>query len=438
MRKITYYSIKTLSGNLVLSVFTLIMLFSSVSAQEKGAFSIQVPIGGFFTGKYNFELSNGIKSEETIKTSGFNLFGSGPSEVSFSKSNISALNYGAVTYFITDNIDLGIALHYDKKEFDTNQNDTSTITNLNYGLVGRYTLGTGLAVGNSELRPYLRTAALYTQMNQEFSEEVTPGVLYDHRFRGYTIIPEIGVKYMFNDFVGLNLGGQYVYSSTSADNAIDGTETFDIDQEMAAIAATLKLEAVLFNPNGRTYKKKKRAEEEVEEIVAEEEVPEETPELEEGLLKKDTDKDGIIDQLDVCPLVPGTLKNDGCPSNISNETKKDLNEISRNTGSIYFPTNSAKIDVVNGIIVDGIAELIESNENLKFIVRGHTDNVGNDTFNQQLSERRAKSVMEYLIKNGISRDRLSAQGLGETDPVSENDTEKGRARNRRVEVLLLK
>jgi outer membrane protein OmpA-like peptidoglycan-associated protein len=71
-------------------------------------------------------------------------------------------------------------------------------------------------------------------------------------------------------------------------------------------------------------------------------------------------------------------------------------------------------------------------------VQGHTDNVGGTSYNEKLSSRRAKSVMNYLIKEGIDRGRLTSNGFGESMPIDNNNTEEGRARNRRVEFILQK
>ncbi len=70
------------------------------------------------------------------------------------------------------------------------------------------------------------------------------------------------------------------------------------------------------------------------------------------------------------------------------------------------------------------------------LIVGHTDQVGPASYNQGLSERRASAAANYVISQGVSRDRLSTRGMGETDPVATNDTELGRQRNRRVEVAI--
>ena len=70
------------------------------------------------------------------------------------------------------------------------------------------------------------------------------------------------------------------------------------------------------------------------------------------------------------------------------------------------------------------------------LIVGHTDSVGTDSYNLALSERRAQSAASYLASNGVDRSRVRARGLGETEPVSPNDSEAGRSRNRRVEVAI--
>lgn len=70
-------------------------------------------------------------------------------------------------------------------------------------------------------------------------------------------------------------------------------------------------------------------------------------------------------------------------------------------------------------------------------IGGHTDNVGSDTFNQQLSEQRARAVKNWLVAHGIVANRLSVRGYGKTRPVASNETEEGRRTNRRVEIKIL-
>jgi outer membrane protein OmpA-like peptidoglycan-associated protein len=81
---------------------------------------------------------------------------------------------------------------------------------------------------------------------------------------------------------------------------------------------------------------------------------------------------------------------------------------------------------------------MEKYPKLEIEVSGHTDNIGGDEYNKSLSLRRAKSVVNYLVKNGISSNRLVAKGYGFDKPISTNDTDEGRKKNRRSEITIIK
>ena len=82
-------------------------------------------------------------------------------------------------------------------------------------------------------------------------------------------------------------------------------------------------------------------------------------------------------------------------------------------------------------------DLMKINQSMVIEVGGHTDNVGNDDYNMKLSHNRAKSVREYLVKSGITAERIQAKGYGELNPIATNDTDKGRQANRRTEFIIL-
>lgn len=102
---------------------------------------------------------------------------------------------------------------------------------------------------------------------------------------------------------------------------------------------------------------------------------------------------------------------------------------------INFGTGTSELDAEAEVIIDQIAELMEANPDLHIRIDGHTDNVGDDAANKKLSYERAKTVMRQIIRKGISPSRLSAKGWGEEKPIASNDTEKGRRKNRRVELV---
>jgi outer membrane protein OmpA-like peptidoglycan-associated protein len=83
-----------------------------------------------------------------------------------------------------------------------------------------------------------------------------------------------------------------------------------------------------------------------------------------------------------------------------------------------------------------ISGILLAHPGLALQIEGHTDSVGNDEFNQQLSERRANSVRDFLAEQGVPASSMTARGLGKTQPVASNDTPDGRQRNRRVELVV--
>ena len=106
------------------------------------------------------------------------------------------------------------------------------------------------------------------------------------------------------------------------------------------------------------------------------------------------------------------------------------------TSGIYFNTNSAIVKKESFGIIKSIADLLQSDKAIKLNIVGHTDATGDDDFNQNLSIERAEAVKNILVTQFvIDETRLQYSGKGETEPVDENDTEKGRANNRRVEFI---
>jgi OOP family OmpA-OmpF porin len=102
-----------------------------------------------------------------------------------------------------------------------------------------------------------------------------------------------------------------------------------------------------------------------------------------------------------------------------------------------FAFNSAELTSETRGILDEQVAILEKESDIKVKIEGHTDNIGPEEYNQGLSERRAKAVEQYLISKGISADRLETMGYGQSNPVAPNDTEEGRAINRRVELNVL-
>lgn len=105
---------------------------------------------------------------------------------------------------------------------------------------------------------------------------------------------------------------------------------------------------------------------------------------------------------------------------------------------LFFDTDSAKLNKPAKESLEKIAQLLKTTDSKHVRVRGHTDSTGDETYNQQLSEKRAERVAEFLIDSAeLNPDGISYDGKGARDPVAENSTAEGRARNRRVEIILL-
>ena len=104
----------------------------------------------------------------------------------------------------------------------------------------------------------------------------------------------------------------------------------------------------------------------------------------------------------------------------------------------YFQSNSAWVSSAGRAVLSTLAQKINSDDAYHAVIHGHTDNVGDPAANKRLAAKRANAVIKYLIEQGVDEKRLVIIAQGEDNPVAENDTEEGRGKNRRVEVLLLK
>ncbi len=116
---------------------------------------------------------------------------------------------------------------------------------------------------------------------------------------------------------------------------------------------------------------------------------------------------------------------------------KSLDEVGRVIlYGIYFDYDKATIRPDSEETLNRVLKAIEARPNVKLVIEGHTDAQGSDAYNQMLSDKRARSVMNWLVSHGIASEQLSAKGFGESRPVADNSKPDGRALNRRVEIAL--
>ncbi len=144
----------------------------------------------------------------------------------------------------------------------------------------------------------------------------------------------------------------------------------------------------------------------------------------------DSDKDGVADARDQCPNTLGgtPVDSNGCPPVVPS--------VIGVLEGVTFHTNSDRLTRDAERVLDGVAAELNRHPQVRVIVVGHTDDVGNDAANMALSLRRAQAVSRYLAGRGVAPSRMKYAGKGEEAPIASNATAAGRALNRRVELLI--
>ena len=142
----------------------------------------------------------------------------------------------------------------------------------------------------------------------------------------------------------------------------------------------------------------------------------------------DSDMDGVVDSKDSCA---GTARGDKVDSKGCKLEEKIVLK------GVNFETGSDALTAGSSSTLDDVAATLKRYSDMKVEVAGYTDNRGPVSFNQALSQKRAQSVVNYLVSQGVSEANLVAKGYGPSDPVASNDTAAGRAANRRVELHIV-
>ncbi|MGE8294805.1 MAG: OmpA family protein [Pseudomonas sp.] len=160
----------------------------------------------------------------------------------------------------------------------------------------------------------------------------------------------------------------------------------------------------------------------------------------------DEDGDGVFDRRDRCPGTPAgtSVGHNGCPlpqypASVATEPVMETpvqNEVIvlSDLGNVLFAFDSADLTADAQRLLADVSTRLTGASLVAVKVVGHTDSVGSDAYNQGLSERRARSVADFLIAQGVPADKLSTEGRGESQPVADNGSDTGRAQNRRVEL----
>ena len=145
----------------------------------------------------------------------------------------------------------------------------------------------------------------------------------------------------------------------------------------------------------------------------------------------DSDQDGVPDYRDLCPGTPLGVQVDenGCA-----QYQEPIKQVL--AGDVTFAFDKFDLTPQAKTNLDGLVEQIDLAVLESISVVGHTDSVGTEQYNHSLSEKRAAAVAQYLISRGIPSDRIGSVGKGELEPIEDNTTKIGRARNRRVEITI--
>jgi OOP family OmpA-OmpF porin len=152
----------------------------------------------------------------------------------------------------------------------------------------------------------------------------------------------------------------------------------------------------------------------------------------------DSDGDGIIDKNDDCPLVKeiynGYKDQDGCPDELPQEVKwKEGTPIE----GIFFEFNKDKIQKKSIKTLDAAVAVLKQFDDIRIEISGHTDDVGTDEANLDLSRRRAEAVKKYMVDQGVDPARIETIGYGRSKPIDTGKSSKARAKNRRIEFRVI-
>lgn len=143
-----------------------------------------------------------------------------------------------------------------------------------------------------------------------------------------------------------------------------------------------------------------------------------------GALKPELEAARASQEKNRAEQAAAAITTEGCETRLTVMTESN---------AIYFKTGSAELDKESEPLLNTGADIAKRCPSVKFDVEGHTDNTGTRSFNQKLSEARAKSVVDYLTAKGVSQARIQSAGYGDTHPVAPNNSEANRAKNRRIE-----
>jgi outer membrane protein OmpA-like peptidoglycan-associated protein len=147
----------------------------------------------------------------------------------------------------------------------------------------------------------------------------------------------------------------------------------------------------------------------------------------------DQDQDGVADIVDKCPTKKGLAEYGGCPA-LKDEDQEILDAAFQN---LRFESGHSEISSTSLISLENLAKLIRSNQRMKLLISGHTDNTGDPAANILLSKNRSLAVKKFILQQGVKTDQIITEWFGQTRPIGSNLTAEGRKKNRRVELSII-
>lgn len=287
----------------------------------------------------------------------------------------TATPFVGMEYAFTDHWAAEVMFAQEDTHFKNGGPDDAEVTTWQLG--GKYYWGSYIGEP-MRLRPYLALGGgqIKLDAHHQFDDVDT------------TANAGLGVRWMLGERVGVNLEGRSVYSvdDNDADYLVSAGLNIYLGQVSAAAPAAVC---------------------------------------------KDADNDGVCDDKDQCPGTPPGTRVDarGCPLPVAQVASIKL--------KVNFAFDSTKVEEKYFSDLKELADFLKRFSDLQVKVEGHTDSVGSDAYNQNLSQRRAQAVVDMLVNQyGIARSRLDPIGYGESQPVASNATAAGRAENRRVMATL--
>ena len=245
---------------------------------------------------------------------------------------------------------------------------------------------------NTAFVPYLTLGIGAVKSSVDLNPPYSNDADFDDSYNSFAANGGVGFKYFFNEHVALRLEASYVHGFKK--EVFGPPETADAAPKSTRVNAALVTAGLTFQFGGAQP------------------------------ACIDSDFDGVCDNLDQCPGTPAGYRVDpanGCPITVSIQldVKFDFDK------SVVKPQYRGEVEKA--------AVFLNQHPGSSVVVEGHTDSKGSDEYNKKLSERRAAAVRDYLVKEfSGAASRVSAVGYGESNPIATNDTEAGRALNRRV------